>query len=358
MNNALDFAATAAWPLLPANAAPLAGIVLPVSGVPQFDVLSALGDASGLAAISRNQIPWSRIADWTHQLPKTATDHWLDVVDGAVRGPRHRWLRHHPVDFATAWLNQGSTGPLRVDDYLRHLSLDAITVNGIPMLPEGVQRSLESLQLPGLTRSAIHAWTHLNLFDLTVGSFSTASGGYDLFLALSGNLPWEGTQTLLLTCGVGSAEVALGVALENPLLVAGGMTKIASGAVSAWQHFYSSSDQLISQVVPSLLAGAGGGATAAAVRMALQWRSTTPVQKAGIVAEGLSVGSLLALLSGYSLWASTPLGASIGLGKVAFSFAQAENKYWSRLPLTSRFADQLARRNHRTTRWSSCRACL
>ena len=133
--------------------------------------------------------------------------------------------------------------------------------------------------------------------------------------------------------------MALGVALENPLLVAGGMTKIASG-LCRLAALLLVVNQLISRVVPSLLAG-GGGAMAAAVRMALQWRSTTPFEKAGIVAEGLSVGSLLALLSGYSLWASTPLGASIGLGTRVL-FAQAENKYWSRLPLTSRFADQLA----------------
>jgi len=59
----------------------------------------SLDGASIAGAFARENIPWKDIANWTHMLPINDTGRWINVIDGAVRGPNHRWQHHHPIDF-------------------------------------------------------------------------------------------------------------------------------------------------------------------------------------------------------------------------------------------------------------------
>jgi len=291
-------------------------------------VSSILGASAGAGRFAREAVPWKDIAEWTHRLPKTPTDQWMDVVDGWVRGPNHRWLR------------QGPTGELKITDYIRHIGLDAITTKGIPLLPEQLHLTLQGWGIPP---EALYGWTHVNILDVTVGAMSIGAGGYDIFLSITGHLPWEGMQTLLLTFGVGTLEIAAGVASENPFLVATGAMEYVAGSVSYWKHIHIPTDSVLPHLVHGLLGGIGAGCAVSALRLALTWGTTTPIEKAGIASESIIISSTLGCLAIISPWLSIPLGLSYGLGKFAFRCAHGSNEFWERLPVSSPLTEQLAR---------------
>lgn len=296
------------------------------------------GAANAVGSIGREAIPWESIADWTHNLPKTSTDHWLDVIDGAVRGPHHRWLRHNPIDFFEAWLKDGSGG-LKVADYVRHLTLDAITTSGIPMLPEAVH---ELLVKAGIPFSKLVAFTHLNVFDLAVGSIAVVDGGYTLFLAATGHLPWGGTETFILTFGIGGVELVSGLASENPFLIAAGAMHMTSGAISLWEHWTLPEPSLFDLALPYLLKGAGIGALASAVRLAICWRNSTPEQRLNAGGETFLLSLSSSLLGGVSSWLAIPAALGYGLSKFAWRVAEQDSTIIDRSTVSSEVSFSLA----------------
>jgi len=321
-------------PLAASMFTPLAtGIAPPVAA----DIMSG---SSGSLSFFRNSLPYERIAAWTHGLAKTPTDRWMDVVDGAVRGPNHRWLHHHPLDFAKAWWKQNPHDGLRWADYVRHVFLDSITVKGIPLLPEVVHAKLVALGIP---LNVLFEWTHLNIFDITVGSLSIIGGGTHLFLAITGCLPWHGTETFLLTFGLGALQIAGGIATHNPQLVVGGALDCAAGATSYWHHVHIPEPSLIDSLAPGLLGGLVSGSVITATRMILCWNTTTSTEKITMASESMGLGMLMGTLSAVSPWLSLPLSVTYAAGKFAFRIAQGTDAFWSENPLSSQLTPALCR---------------
>lgn len=303
------------------------------------------GAANAIGSLEREAIPWNKIADWTHGLRKTSTDHWLDVVDGAVRGPHHRWLRHNPIDFLEAWLKD-SSGKLKLADYVRHLTLDAVTTNGLPMLSEAVH---EFLLKAGIPFSDLVAFTHLNVFDLTVGTLAIADGSHSLFLALTGHLPWHGTQTFLFTFGTGSLNIAGGLGLValggthgNALLLAAGAMQISSGALSLCQHWMLPEPSLFELALPYLLRGAEIGTLASAVRLAICWRKSNATQRLGAGAETMILSLSSSLLGAVSSWLAVPVSVGYGFSKLAWKIADRDSRLFDQGRVSSPVSFTLA----------------
>lgn len=329
-------------PAASAAAAPFAaGLVAPVAASFAAPIGgSILSGTSGSLSFFRNTLPYNSIAQWTHSLSKTPTDRWMDVVDGAVRGPNHRWLHHHPVDFAKAWWEQSPSTSLRWNDYVRHGFLDSITVKGLPLLPEAVHAKLVALGIPP---SVLFEWTHLNIFDVAVGSLSIIGGGTHLFLAITGCLPWQGTETFLLTFGLGALQIVGGIATHNPLLIAGGALDCAAGATSYWHHIHIPEPSLIETLAPGLLGGLLSGSVITATRMFLCWNSTTPVERAVMASETMGLSALMGTMAAVSPWLSLPLAVAYSAGKFAFRVAQGSDAFWADNPLSSDLTPALCR---------------
>lgn len=329
-------------PTLPATSAQITSSFLAptASALSSLPAADALAGSSGTLSFFRNTLPYHRIAEWTHSLPKTPTDRWMDVVDGAVRGPNHRYLHHHPVDFANAWLEQGPKGDLAIADYLRHGFLDSITVKGIPLVPEAVHAKLVALGIPP---NALFEWTHLNLFDVTVGTLSVVGGGTHFILAITGVLPWQGTETVLITFGLGALQIVSGVATHNPFLVAGGVLDCAAGAASYWHHLHIPDASLIERIAPGLLGGAVAGSLITATRLFLSWGSSTPLQRTAIASESMGLSVFMGTLSAISPWLSLPLAIAYTTGKFAFRIARDCDNIWAENPLTSQLTPLLCR---------------
>ena len=294
----------------------------------------------GAVSFFRSEVPWKSIAEWTHKLPKTPTDQWMDVVDGAVRGPNHRWLRHHPYDFAKAWWQEEGAGKLNWFDYFRHGFLDSITIKGLPLLPQAVHTKLLALGIPA---DILFKWTHLNVFDITVGALSVAGGGTHLVLAIAGHLPWGGTETFMLTFGLGALQVAGGIFTSNPFLVAGGAMDITAGALSYWQHVHVPDESLLSTLLPGILAGGIVGCVVTAGRLGMSWKETTLPEKLMTGSETMGLCTLLSTLSTVSPWLSIPLGVAFSAGKLAFSMGRNANDFCERSQLSSDFTPVLSR---------------
>lgn len=331
--------------LIPATSASLAPVATSMfsplaAGMTSPVAANIMSGASGSLSFFRDSPPYERIADWTHSLSKTPTDRWMDVVNGAVRGPNHRWLHHHPLDFAKAWLDQTPADGLRWDDYGRHCFLDSITIKGIPLLPEAVHTKLVELGIPP---NVLFEWTHLNMFDVAVGSLSIFGGGTHLFLAITGCFPWQGTETFLLTFGLGTLQIAGGIATNNPLLVVGGALDCAAGGTSYWHHIHIPETSLIETLAPGLFGGLVGGSVITATRMIISWGTTTPKEKMIIASESMGLATLMGTLSAVSPWLSLPLAVTYTAGKLAFKFAQSTDAFWPENPLSSQLTPALCR---------------
>jgi hypothetical protein len=327
-------AATVLAPVIASALTPAAPIF------PSLVIPNLMSGSSGALSFIRGELPFARVADWTHSLAKTPTDTWMDVVDGAVRGPNHRWMHHHPLDFAKAWSEQAPGGALQWDHYARHAFLDSVTLKGLPLLPEVVHAKLVGLGIPS---DLLFTWTHLNAVDITLGSLSLVGGSTHLYMAITGCLPWQGTETFLLTFGVGGMEIASGIATGNPFLVVGGALDCAAGAVSYWQHIHVVEPSLIETLAPGLLGGLIGGGVVTATRMALCWNTSTQTEKIAMATESMGLSVLLGTLATISPWISVPLGVAYTAGKFAFKAAEEEDVFWINNPISSTLTPVLCR---------------
>ena len=286
------------------------------------------GGANAVGAYGRDSIPWNSIANWTHTLPQSPTGTWMDAYRG---GQFHRWMRHNPVDFFRAWLDD-TTGTLKISEYLKHIPLDVITTNGLPILPEAIHLKLIDLGVP---KSVIFAWTHLNVFDFTVGALSTADGAHSLVLALMGHLPWEGMKSVIFTEGVGAVEIWTGIEFANPFLVSGGVMHCASGVISAWKHWHMPNQSAIEQLLPTLFHGLEGGLLSSGIRLALTWNCSNALQRLAAGTESAALSLSTAILGAAVAWLATPACIGYGFGKLAWKLSEEDSSIWRKTEVAS-----------------------
>jgi hypothetical protein len=295
---------------------------------------NVLGGACSIGAFHREVIGqegYRQIANWTHALPKSSTDLAMDAFKG---GPYHRWVGHHPVDLAKMWLH----GEVEILPAIRHLSLDVITTNGLPTLPESVHTALRDVGVPYET---IVEWSHLNAFDVAVGAVGIADGTYSLALAITGHLDW-GTQTFVFTFGQGAAEMVAGAMTQNPLLVAAGAMHVTSGTISMWQHWYAPDPTIFDHMLAGLESAGFGMGLSAALRLGFVWNETSLKDKALIATESSAISAAACFLSQLSTSLAPLASVGYSLGKMAWQLAASDSSYWNEQNLSSRLSFDLA----------------
>lgn len=289
--------------------------------------IECLGEGTGI--IAYKHLPWKTIAEWTHRLPKTPTDYWMDVVNGVVRGPLHRWQHHH---FIIDAIKVARDENLSLIDFYKHLGLDFITKTGIPLLPDTfLQWAHDTLDIP---LDMLKEWTLLNVVDVGIGIISVHGGISNLILAINGELPW-GAKTIILTIGRGVLETTSGVATQNPVLVAGGLTNIASGLVSAWEY-YSQPFILgvpLEEVFQGIFESLGVAGAFTALQILFSWK-VDAAQITERLLYGTTIGALATIGAGLSL----PSGLTYSAGKLSFKMARADNRILREFPIYSPFA--------------------
>jgi len=102
------------------------------------------------------------------------------------------------------------------------------------------------IPIPGFSQSGLghlleqagisNGWMQLSLFDTGVGLFVFSESATNLMLAMQGALSMN-FGVACQTFGVGTAELALSISTQNPLLMLGGVQNIMAGLVSTWETF-------------------------------------------------------------------------------------------------------------------------
>lgn len=301
---------------------PVAGSVVPSTfGFHGFAAMETDHMMQGLLGVeaAKKVYPWHAVADWTHKLPVSSTEHWMDAVGRDQFF--HRWKGHHVFSDGWTVLKDHNKS---VPDFLTGLSKDVITIHGIPLLPDSAVTFLSDTL--GVPVHDIMPWVLKNAFDLTIGVLAVGEAGYDVFLAFTGQMEW-GLRTAFFTFGTGTAEVALGVGTKNPLLVMAGIGEYGAGIKCAWEYY--TQPFLFGVPLSELLSGMGVGAvaglTCSVVTMAFTWSKTTPSQKLLAAVRSTSIGAVLGFLSAISPWVSVPVGVGWSMGSLAVKLASQQN---------------------------------
>lgn len=329
----------------------IGGMMFGNSTTSGFDAINPLGAASGVGSFSRDWIVYEAGANSV----KNPTNTWLDDVNDYYLGvdvTHHRQYNHNPIDFLNEYL-YGNTKGLSINDYLNHAWCDVITDRGLPILPERIFEFLtNNLKINATTLARL---TNLSIFDVSIGSLSFLSGGHTFFLAITGNLPWQGTETLLLTFGSGILKIAgsgilkftAGVDTINPLLIAGGALDIGAGAISYFKHLHMPAVTIpdVSILMNGLYGGIAAGSLVSVLRIGLAWNDTSISEKVALSGESIGISSVLGMLSKISPWISIPLGLTYGFGKFAWDLAQKDFEYWRKSPVSSDISAILSLKN-------------
>lgn len=194
------------------------------------DVLLNIGAhvAAGGAQLAYLEIPADTLRGFCDGLfPGLAKDATADVA----RGSGHRFMAGH--DLLLDVVPRFFSDPRGALHQAGHILLtDFLTRAGIP--------------IPGFSHGGLgqylvdcgirKGWMSLNIMDAGVGLLAIGEGSPDLMAALSGDLPMS-AWTFFDTFAQGSAEVAVGIHLQNPLLLGGGIENVTAGVVSAWNTY-------------------------------------------------------------------------------------------------------------------------
>ena len=292
--------------------------------------LSLAPDALELLLVgARKTYPYEAVADWTHRLPTNPTDHWMDQAGRDQFF--HRWKGHHILADGWKVLNDSK---LSSWDFAKHLSLDVITVSGLPALSSsGINSLSETL---GVSLGKLIPWVSQNIFDVSLGAVASGQSLSHLYMAITGHLEW-GTRTAIMTFGGGLGEITYGLHTSNPVLCLAGSGEIASGMISMYDYY--SQPFVLGVPLTKLLAGLGcgfaSGLICSAVTLGLSWNSTTPGQKAKTAARALSVGTVIGGLAAVSPWLSGPASAGWTLGSLAVQLARHQRATLQRHRLSS-----------------------
>ena len=273
--------------------------------------------------------PYDAIADWTHSLPTNPTDRWMDEVGRDQFF--HRWNGHHV--FSDGW-KVLTDSKLSTWDFAKHLSLDVITISGIPALPSSWITSVS--EALGTPLGKIMPWVSQNIIDVSLGTVASGQSLSHLYMAITGHLEW-GTRTAIITFGGGLGEIAYGLHAAKPIMCIAGCGEVASGMISMYDYY--SQPFVLGVPLTKLLAGLGCGAASgllcSAVTLALQWNVTTPAEKAKTAARALTVGTVIGGLAAISPWLSVPASAGWSLGNLAVLLARRQEAMLRGHPLSS-----------------------
>ena len=102
------------------------------------------------------------------------------------------------------------------------------------------------IPIPGFSEGALgqllvdcgvpKGWLSINIADGAIGFLAVAEGSSDLISALDGGLHMS-HAVFFDTFVEGGLEVCLGAAIENPIIVLGGLENLAAGCASTWHSF-------------------------------------------------------------------------------------------------------------------------
>ena len=221
--------------------------------------------------------------------PNLATNRIADSASGFG----HRYRAGHDL-FLDVPATFSSHGPLEGIRHAGHIILtDFPTKAGIPIPGFSHSGLGQILEQAGIS----NGWLQLSLFDTGVGIFAFADGASALIQALQGSLSMD-FGTACQTFGMGSAELGLAIATQNPLLLAGGVQNVFAGLVSTWNTFSVYVD-------PLDLLGAAGLSTLLGFAISH-----------GIVGESLSNATLDAARSGV-IGALFSISSAFGFGALS-----------------------------------------
>lgn len=221
--------------------------------------------------------------------PNLATN---KIADSAA-GFGHRYRAGHDLllDVPSTFSTHGSFEGLR---HAGHVILtDFPTKAGIPIPGFSHSGLGHLLEQAGIS----HGWLQLSLFDTGVGIFAFADSASALVQAMQGSLLMS-AGTACQTFGMGGAELALGVATQNPLLLAGGLQNLLAGVVSTW-------NTISVYVDPLDFLGAAG--TSALIGFGMAY---------GVVGQSLSDAAIDAARSG-TIGALYTVSSAFGFGALA-----------------------------------------
>jgi hypothetical protein len=273
----------------------------------------------------------------------TLTGQWMDAApqfrELFPQGVQGGWHRIHGHHFLTDAVKTYRSPNLSVIDFYKHLATDVVTKNGLPILPENAIRSLASTL--GISANQIMPWVSFNVLDTGASVFAVAHAGSNISTILSGSTEW-GVREAINTFGVGSLEVASGIASNNPILLASGATDIACGIVSA--HDYYTQPFIAGVPVTDLLESTTIGASISALLAIIEVANNKDKALSShlsMLGERIGTGGLLSTLSTIA----TPLGITASLGltgyKLVRKMSESANEVVKALPLTGEFSNQI-----------------
>jgi len=143
----------------------------------------------------------------------------------------HRMQGHH---FVTDGIRAFENSNLSAIDFYNHLATDVVTKNGLPILPESFVRSLASTL--EVTPTQIMPWVSMNILDIGASMFAVTHTASNVTSIVYGTTKW-GLGYAANTFGVGTLEVATGIATHNPIIIGSGAVDIACGSVTAYNYY-------------------------------------------------------------------------------------------------------------------------
>jgi hypothetical protein len=199
--------------------------------------------------------PLRTVTDFAHSLPRISPDAFGDIPSREEF--IHSWKGHHIVADGLKVL-----GPkdMSLGNFAGNLPLDLIKLHGLPILSDKQIVFLSDLLKVPVQN--LLPWNAVNGIDLTVGMGAWAHAGLDLYLAITGHLPW-GLHTAVVTFGCGGVEMVSGYVGASPCLLTAGITETVAGSVSLWQHY--AQPAVFGVPLSDLLHGLGMGSAAGLV---------------------------------------------------------------------------------------------
>ncbi|MBM4093900.1 MAG: hypothetical protein FJ276_31515 [Planctomycetes bacterium] len=162
------------------------------------------------------------------------------LADSLAAGQGHRYVAGHDLllDVPGTFVRHGPSEGMRHTGHV--LLTDFPTKDGIP-IPGFSESGLGQF----LEQAGIHrGWLQINLCDATVGILAIAEGSPDLLQAIHGTLEMS-VATFFDTFVEGGIEVGIGMAMNNPLLLVGGIENVLAGIVATWNTFSIDVDPLV-----------------------------------------------------------------------------------------------------------------
>ena len=196
-----------------------------------MSVSEVVNDSISKAIVSSGNFAYLKIPTaelrnfFDFSFPALAKNHFADCASGYL----HRFRAGHDIliDIPKTLIKHG---PVEASKQLGHILLtDFPTKSGIP--------------IPGFSESGLGRWLTevvgipkpylcINAMDAAVGVFACSEGTLDIVNICANNVRMS-PEVFLDTFVEGSAELAGGVALENPLLIASGFENLAAGVYSS-----------------------------------------------------------------------------------------------------------------------------